>query len=115
VAFVAVAIVALAAETAFTPAALVLLAGRSDSVQHGRGAVMGVYSMLLAGGQLIGSVLGAFVADQWGVDGMIGTTIGLGLLALATIPRPGDRESQLIPTANVSFRPSTWSKPANQG
>lgn len=47
---------------------------------------MGVYSMLLAGGQLIGSILGAYVADPWGIDGMIGATIVLGLVALVTLP-----------------------------
>jgi MFS family permease len=85
--FLVVAVFGLAAQTAFTPAALTLLAGRSDSVHHGRGAVMGVYSMLLAGGQLIGSVLGGIVAERWGVDGLIGATIGLGIVAIATIPR----------------------------
>jgi MFS family permease len=86
VGFLVVAVFGLAAQTAFTPAALTLLAGRSDSVHHGRGAVMGVYSMLLAGGQLIGSILGAIVAESWGVDGLIGATIGLGIVAIATIP-----------------------------
>ena len=84
--FIVLAIVAMAGQTAFTPAALTLLAGRSDSVQYGRGAIMGVYSMLLAGGQLIGSILGAYVADPWGIDGMIGATIVLGLVALVTLP-----------------------------
>ncbi len=84
---VALAIVSLAAETAYTPAALTLLASRSDSVRHGRGAVMGVYSMLLAGGQLIGSLLGGVFAERWGVDGLIGATALLALLALVTLPR----------------------------
>ncbi|HLZ10072.1 MAG TPA: MFS transporter [Chloroflexota bacterium] len=87
VVFLILAVVGLAAQTAFTPAALTLLAARSDSVRHGRGAVMGVYSMLLAGGQLIGTILGAFVAETWGVDGLIGATIGLGIVAMVTVPR----------------------------
>lgn len=82
-----IGIVALAAETAFSPAALTLLAARSDSVPERRGAVMGVYSTLLAGGQLLGAALGGVFAVYWGIDGLGFATIGLGLLALATLPR----------------------------
>jgi MFS family permease len=113
VAFVGVAILALAAQTAFTPAALTMLAGRSDSVRHGRGAVMGVYSMLLAGGQLIGSVVGALVAEQWGIDGMIGATIVLGLVALATIPRAGSGETEALRGTHGSFSSANEPRLAN--
>lgn len=87
VGLLAVGIVAVAAETAFTPAALTLLAGRSDAVPEGRGAVMGVYSMLLGAGQLIGAMIGGMFALPWGVDGLIVATAILGLIGLLTVPR----------------------------
>lgn len=75
-----------AAETAFTPAALTLLALRSDRVPEGRGAVMGVYSMLLGAGELIGSTLGGVFAFTWGVDGLIAITAVLGVIGFFTLP-----------------------------
>ncbi len=81
-------IVSLAAETAFTPAALTLLATRSDTVPQGRGAVMGVYSMLLGAGQLVGATIGGIFAVRWGVDGLIAATALLGVIAFLTLPRP---------------------------
>ncbi|MGH2459956.1 MAG: MFS transporter [Chloroflexota bacterium] len=82
-------ICSLAGETAFTPAALTLLAARSDGVPEGRGAVMGVYSMLLGAGQLIGATLGGLFAMSWGVDGLIVATAILGCLGLLTVPQGG--------------------------
>jgi MFS family permease len=86
----ALGVASLAAETAFTPAALTLLATRSDTVPEGRGAVMGVYSMLLGAGQLIGATLGGIFAMPWGVDGLIAATALLGLTALLTLPQNTD-------------------------
>jgi MFS family permease len=82
-----VGIVGVAAQTAFTPAALTLLAARSDHSVAGRGAVMGVYSTLLAGGQLIGAVSGGLLAMQWGVDGLILGTAIFGVIGFLTLPR----------------------------
>lgn len=106
--FLGLGIASLGAETAFTPAALTLLAARSDTVRHGRGAVMGVYSMLLAGGQLIGSLVGGVVAERWGVDGLIGATVVLAVIGLVSLPRDpvlhprtaGDDEP--VPSATVA-------------
>ncbi|HEX5418268.1 MAG TPA: MFS transporter [Chloroflexota bacterium] len=85
--FVLLGILALAAETAFTPAALTMLASRSDGSRGGRGAVMGVYSTLLGGGQLLGVLIGGLVASYQGVDGMIAATLVLAVIGLVTIPR----------------------------
>lgn len=79
-------VVSLALETAYTPAALTMLAMRSDAERHGRGAVMGVYSMLLAGGQLLGAIVGGVFAMRWGVDGLIFATALLGVFAALTLP-----------------------------
>lgn len=81
-------VIGVAGATAFTPAALTLLAARSDRVREGRGAVMGVYSMLLGGGQLLGVIVGGAVATAYGVDGMIIATAVLGVIGFASIPRP---------------------------
>jgi MFS family permease len=82
-----VGIVALAAQTAFTPAALTMLAARSDDSVAGRGAIMGVYSTLLAGGQLIGAVSGGLLAMRWGVDGLVLGTVFFGVIGFLTLPR----------------------------
>ena len=94
--FLAISIVSLVGETAFAPAALTLLAARSDDVPQGRGAVMGVYSMLLGAGQLIGAALGGLFAIRWGVDGLILATAILGCIGLLTIPQGGALSSRLF-------------------
>jgi len=86
----AVGVIALAAETAFTPAALTLLAARSDAVPERRGALMGIYSTLLAGGQLIGAAIGGLFAMTWGIDGLVFATACLGILGLFTLPSGAD-------------------------
>lgn len=67
-----------------TPAALGLLADISERFPHDRGAIMGLYSVFLAIGQIIGSLIGGLAADWRGVDGMLVATALL--LAIALIP-----------------------------
>jgi MFS family permease len=67
-----------------TPAALGLLADISERFPADRGAIMGLYSVFLAIGQIIGSLIGGFAADWRGIDGMLIATAGL--LAIAVIP-----------------------------
>jgi MFS family permease len=67
-----------------TPAALGLLADISERFPADRGAIMGLYSVFLAIGQIIGSLIGGFAADWRGIDGMLLATAGL--LAIAVIP-----------------------------
>lgn len=67
-----------------TPAALGLLADISEAFPHDRGAIMGLYSVFLALGQITGSLLGGVSADMRGIDGMLVLT--LLLLALALLP-----------------------------
>ncbi len=67
-----------------TPAALGLLADVSEAHPHDRGAIMGLYSVFLALGQVAGSLIGG-VAAQWrGIDGLLGATVIL--LGVAVIP-----------------------------
>ncbi len=89
-----------------TPAALGLLADISERFPHDRGAIMGLYSVFLAIGQIIGALIGGFAADARGIDGMLIATIALLVIALvplaqlrrdedelATLPRPSDQPS----------------------
>jgi MFS family permease len=67
-----------------TPAALGLLADMSESFPRDRGAIMGLYSVFLALGQIIGALIGAAAAELWAFDGILMAT--LLLLAVALMP-----------------------------
>jgi MFS family permease len=67
-----------------TPAALGLLADISERFPADRGAIMGLYSVFLAIGQIVGSLVGGFAAEWRGIDGMLLATAVL--LAIAVIP-----------------------------
>lgn len=66
----------------FTPAALAYLADLSNRFPAHRGSLMGLYSVLLGGGQLIGGWLGGFFAEVWAVDGLVLLTALFGLVAM---------------------------------
>ncbi len=71
-----------------TPAALGLLADISEAFPTDRGAIMGLYSVFLALGQIGGSLAGGAAADLRGIDGMLIATLlllALGLLPLARL------------------------------
>jgi MFS family permease len=68
-------------ESGFTPAALALLAG-AIGAQAGRGAAMGIYSVLLSLGAVLGSLLAAALAFRFAVDGLIYGTVAMAVLAL---------------------------------
>ena len=67
-----------------TPAALGMLADISEAFPKDRGAIMGLYSVFLALGQIVGSLVGGFAAEWRGIDGILVAT-GLALL-IALIP-----------------------------
>ena len=67
-----------------TPAALGLLADMSEPYPSDRGAIMGLYSVFLAIGQITGSIAGGFAADLIGIDGLLVAT--LVMLAIAVLP-----------------------------
>lgn len=69
----------------FTPAALAYLADISEEAVRRRGAVMGLYSVILGLGQLLGGALGGPFADLAGVDGLILLTGLLGTGAIVTV------------------------------
>ena len=65
-----------------TPAALGLLADVSERFPNDRGAIMGLYSVFLAVGQIIGALIGGIAADVRGIDGMLVATAVMLLIAL---------------------------------
>lgn len=70
-----------------TPAALGLLADLSETYPSDRGAIMGLYSVFLAFGQILGSIVGGAAAQLAGIDGLIGASIGLFAIALLPLVR----------------------------
>jgi len=87
VAFVALGLIALAGVFVLagaTPAALGLLADISESYRHDRGAIMGLYSVFLGLGQIVGQTLAGFAAEFRGIDGLLGLTFAL--IVVAVVP-----------------------------
>ena len=70
-----------------TPAALGLLADISERFPRDRGAIMGLYSVFLAIGQIAGALIGGFAAEAAGIDGMLVATAVLLLIALLPLAR----------------------------
>lgn len=81
-------------ESGFTPAALAYLAALAEVRAADRGAVMGLYTVLLGIGQLTGGALGGVFAEALALDGLIlltallGVAAGVSLKALAGETRP---------------------------
>jgi MFS family permease len=73
-----------------TPAALGLLADMSEAYPDDRGAVMGLYSVFLALGQILGSFVGGIAAERAAIDGLLVATLvmmGIALLPLYQLRR----------------------------
>jgi MFS family permease len=80
-----------------TPAALGLLADTSEAHPADRGAIMGLYSVFLALGQIVGSLLGGTAAEIGGIDGIFVATLLLLVIALAPLSRLRAVEHRLEP------------------
>jgi len=72
-----IAAVALFTLSGATPAALGLLADVTEGFEADRSAIMGLYSVFLGVGQVIGAVVGGIAASWKGIDGLIVATVGL--------------------------------------
>ncbi len=88
--FVPVALVLLASAGLFvlagaTPAALGMLADISESHPSDRGAIMGLYSVFLGLGQIVGSVSSGTAADWLGIDGLLAASVVLLVIALVPL------------------------------
>jgi MFS family permease len=73
------------AESGFAPAALAYLADISEMASKDRGLLMGLYSIFLGAGQLLGNGLGGVFAHQWGFDGLVLLTALLACVALGSL------------------------------
>jgi predicted MFS family arabinose efflux permease len=78
-----------------TPAALGLLADMSEAFPTDRGAIMGLYSVFLALGQIGGSLLGGFAAEWRGIDGLLAGTVAVLLIALLPLSQLRGEEHRL--------------------
>jgi MFS family permease len=88
-----------------TPAALGMLADISEEHPSDRGVIMGLYSVFLAVGQVIGSLAGGGAADRLGVDGLL--VVSAGLLVMALVPLRWLRGSEHL----VGLRPRVVQEP----
>ncbi len=74
----------------FTPAALTYLADVTENYAADRGSIMGLYSVFLGIGQLVGTSVGGYFADWNGVDGLLMLSAILGgitVFSLLTLRR----------------------------
>lgn len=93
-----------------TPAALGLLADISESHPGDRGAIMGLYSVFLGLGQIIGAIASGTAADRAGIDGLL--LASLALLLIAVLPIHRLRESEHLVGVAVVARPAEVTKRA---
>ena len=83
--WVALLFVGVFAESSFAPAALAYLADISEDAARDRGLLMGLYSVFLGLGQLLGNGLGGVFAQVWGFDGLVYLTAILAFVALVCL------------------------------
>jgi MFS family permease len=82
---VAVLVFGLFLESAFTPVALAYLADITEGRVQNRGTVMGLYSVFLGVGQILGTALGGRFIDALGFNGLLICTLLLIALAAAAV------------------------------
>jgi MFS family permease len=90
-------------ESGFTPAALTWLAASLDPL-GGKGAAMGIYSMLLGSGAVVGSLLAGVLGAAWQIDGLLLGTVLMALIALVLVRRlagRGDGQVDVAPGAGA--------------
>jgi MFS family permease len=80
-----------------TPAALGLLADVSEEYHQDRSAIMGLYSVFLGLGQVIGALVGGLAASWRGIDGLIVATVVLLLIGLAALLNLRANEASVSP------------------
>jgi MFS family permease len=76
-------------ESGFTPAALAWLA-QSLGFGTGKGAAMGIYSVLLSLGAIGGSLIAGALGKLLSVDGLLLGTVGLAVCALLLLHNATD-------------------------
>ncbi len=69
----------------FTPASLTQMGAIAETLHGQRGAVMGLYSVVLAIGQLLGATIGGFFVDLCGFYGLMLFSVLMGLASLGSV------------------------------
>ena len=85
-----------------TPAALGMLADISEAFPDDRGAIMGLYSVFLAVGQIAGGFVGGVAAQEWALDGILLATFALMGIALVPLARLRRFEFRFAASPEVS-------------
>ncbi len=80
--FVPVVMVGVFLEAGFAPAALAYLADVSEAFAEGRGTLMGLYSLMLGLGYLLGNFLGGVAAHAAYFDGLVYLTMTLAAVGM---------------------------------
>ena len=96
-----VAAVALFVLSGATPAALGLLADVSEGFEGDRSAIMGLYSVFLGLGQVVGAVVGGLAASWKGIDGLIVATAGLLVVGMAALLNLRAHEGAMVARAGA--------------
>jgi MFS family permease len=84
-ALVPLALIGILLLSGFTPVALTQMGAIAETLPGKRGAVMGLYSVVLAIGQLLGAALGGLFVDLGGFYGLMGFSLIMGLLSLGSV------------------------------
>jgi len=87
--FMALLVAAVFVQSGFTPAALAYLAEIAEEQPEDRGSVMGLYSVLLSVGQLLGGAVAGPFAERGGINGLIILTALLTFVAAVTVLQLG--------------------------
>ncbi|MEN3334970.1 MAG: hypothetical protein V7641_4335 [Blastocatellia bacterium] len=92
----------------FTPAALTYLADVTESYAEDRGSIMGLYSVFLGVGQLLGAMTGGYFAEQHGINGLLWLSAAFGIITLVSLwllrrmhPQEATRAANTIPTSGA--------------
>jgi predicted MFS family arabinose efflux permease len=72
----------------------------ADTLPYQRGAVMGLYSVVLAVGQLLGSVVGGFFVDLGGFYGLMTFSTIMGCISLVSVLYIRNHKHDLIKVAS---------------
>jgi hypothetical protein len=81
-----------------TPAALGLLSDMSEAFPDDRGAIMGLYSVFLAVGQITGALIGGEMSQRFAFDGILLATLVLLAVALAPLYQLRAYEHRFVPS-----------------
>jgi MFS family permease len=82
----------------FTPSSLTHLGAISETMPGKRGAVMGLYSVLLGIGQLLGTLLGSIFVDAGGFYGLMLYSVILGFISLWSVLYMRSHKHDMIKT-----------------